>query len=99
MYYQENPVFTIVIIFFALGAYVFFKSRGKNKGNLRTGFLSGRSQQQGGDMNNLITFMMLQQFLDSDSHDYQIKVNTENTQKHRDIDKIKEEVLELLNED
>ena len=98
MYYQQNPIFTVMIVIIGLGAYLFLKSRGKKNGNNRFGFLSGRPSQYSEGSDTLLTFVMFQQFLDSDSHENQIQVNTENSQRIKEIEKIKEEVLDLLSD-
>ncbi len=96
MYYQQNPVFTIMILLIGVGAYFFLKKRGKNGGKIRSGFLSGRYPQQDDNTNMLLTLIMFQQLLDTDSNDSQIKFAPKSTQKDKEIDKIKHEVLELF---
>ena len=104
MFYQSNPVYTIVIITVALGTYFFYKSRKGNKSNSRGGtrFLSGKESHQNNSTDDLITVMMIQQiFSPSTVPDYS-RYNLPNNEKQdeeSEIDRIKREVLELLGDD
>lgn len=102
MYYQTNPVFTIVIVVVALGIYVFYKSKTSGSGSGISRFLSGRTpQQENRNMDDLITLVMLQQLLNSPPEERiqgHLSQNFKKTQ-DEDLEKIKNEVLELLEED
>jgi hypothetical protein len=104
MFYQNNPVFTVVIIIIALGIYLFYRSRKGNRGNSRSGFrfLSGKESHQNDSTDDLITLMMIQQiFSPSTTPDYirYIPPNDTKQVEESEIDKIKREVLELLGDD
>ena len=100
VFYQQNPVYAIIIIVLFVGVYLFFKSRssGPNKGVF--GFFSGKNTPQDNRMDELITLMMIQQLMNSpsDSTNNQV-INEKKEEKDRYIDKIKKEVLELLEEE
>jgi hypothetical protein len=106
MFYQSNPVYTIVIIIIALGIYLFYRSRkgkgngGRSRGGIR--FLSGKEPPQNDSTDDLITLMMIQQiFSPSTTPDYirYIPPNDTKQVEESEIDKIKREVLELLGDD
>ena len=104
MFYQSNPVYTIVIITIALGTYFLYRLRKGNRGNSRGGnrFLSGKNPHQNDSTDDLITLMMIQQiFSPSTVPDYS-RYNLPNNEKQdeeSEIDRIKREVLELLGDD
>ncbi|MFX0043332.1 MAG: hypothetical protein ACFE8L_10495 [Candidatus Hodarchaeota archaeon] len=97
MYYQTNPVFTIVIVVAGLGIYIFYKSKISGSGSGISRFLSGSNhQQENRNMDDLITLVMLQQLLSSsrdERHDH--IQDSKKTQDER-LEKAKNEVLELL---
>jgi hypothetical protein len=99
MFYQQNPLFAVIILGLFLGIYLFFKSK-KNGGFSNRGmFFSGRSQQQNDKIDDLITLVLLQQVIEPvskrDKAYYKISKGRANeTQTH--LDKTKEEVIELL---
>ena len=96
VFYQQNPVYAIIVIALFVGVYLFFKSRSSGSRSRGLGFFSGKNTQQDSKIDDLITLMMIQQLMNSPSQksDNQIQDNKEKEDKH--IDKIKEEVLELL---
>jgi len=96
MFYQQNPIYTIIILVIFLGVYLFFKSRSSGGSNGILNFLSGRNPQQDNKIDDLITLMMLQQLLSPNPQNPEIRNNTEHKDK---IEKIKQEVLNLLEED
>ena len=67
---------------------------------LTIGFFSGKNTPQDNRMDELITLMMIQQLMNSpsDSTNNQV-INEKKEEKDRYIDKIKKEVLELLEEE
>ncbi|MFX1444764.1 MAG: hypothetical protein ACFFHV_15235 [Promethearchaeota archaeon] len=99
MFYQQNPVFAVVIVVLFLAIYIFFKSR-KNSGlNNRGMFFSGRNRQQNDKLDDLITLVLLQQVMEpshkrDETYDKIIKDRVSESQ--NSIDKIKEEVIDLL---
>ena len=104
MFYQTNPVYTIVIICIALGTYLLYRSRRGNSGRSRGGvrFLSGKPNPQNDSTDDLITLMMIQQVFSPSSNPEYIKLQFPNDKKQdeeSEIDKIKREVLELLGDD
>ena len=97
MYFQTNPVFTIVIVVVGLGIYIFYKSKTSDSGSGISRFLSGSNyQQENRNMDDLITLVMLQQLLAS-SHDdnYGRRPDPKKTQDEK-LEKARNEVLELL---
>ncbi len=105
MFYQTNPVFTIVIVVIALVTFFFYKSRNGKNSNSRGGirFLSGKSPPQNDSTDDLITLMMIQQIFtspSSTSDNVRESIQNDKTQaEESEIDKTKREVLELLGDD
>lgn len=107
MFYQREPIFTVVIIGLAIGLYLFFKSRKSSSRGGGRGFLSaltGRANnQQERNIDNMITLMMVQQLF-SDNSSKNLSSNTKQFEKkenshQKEMKRIKEEVLSLFNED
>lgn len=101
IYYQTNPVFTIVIVVIGLGVYIFYKSKisGTGSSSRVSQFLSGRAPQEDNrNIDNLVSLIMLQQLITSSPDDRihgQIDQDLKKTQENR-LEKIQNEVLELL---
>ena len=99
MFYQQNPIFAIIIVVLFLGIYLFFKSRKNGNLNNRGMFFSGKSRQQNDRMDDLITLVLLQQIMEpiskrDETYDKSIKDRVNESQNR--IDKTKEEVIGLL---
>ena len=99
MFYQQNPVFAVIIVVLFLGIYLFLKSRKEGKLNNRRTFFSGRNHQQDDKMDDLITLVLLQQVIEppskKDENYYRtIKDRANESQDH--IEKTKNEVINLL---
>lgn len=95
MYYQQNPMYTIVIIGIGIALYIFFKSR-KGKPGMLTKFFSGKGANESHDrIDDLILLFMLQQM----SHDSrnQPQKKTED-KKQKELELTKQEILDLLEE-
>jgi hypothetical protein len=98
MNYQKNPIFTIVIVFIGIGGYLYFKSKKGRGSNSRSGFLSSRHPQQDDSMHNVVTLLMLQQSFNNDSDNNFLKSSKKEKQRNKEIDKVKNEILEILGE-
>lgn len=95
MYYQENPVYTIIIIAIGIGVYLFFKSR-KGKTGVLGNFFGGNSTESEERMNDLITFFILTQMFNNSSHQDNDLEKKKSQKMQEEIEKKKQEVLELL---
>jgi hypothetical protein len=100
VFYQQNPMYAIIIIVLFIGVYLFFKSRSSGSSRGVFGFFSGKNAQQDSRMDDLITLMMIQQLMNSSLENNDNRVDYEKKKEQdQQIDKIKQEVLELLEED
>ncbi len=97
IFYQQNPLYAIIIIVLFLGVYLFFKSR-KSTGGGPFSFFSGNQSQHNTQIDNLITLMMLQQLMNSNGNREHAR-NEKERENKVNIDKIKNEILELLDEE
>ncbi len=100
MFYQQNPVFSIVILLIFIGLYLFFKSRKRrgmpgHRGGL---FFSGRQPYQNTNMDDLITLVMLQQLFDKPNGINSAHNKDTLNNKNDEIDRTKKEILQLLEE-
>ena len=80
---------------------MYFKSKKKGGSSVRGAFFSGRQSQNDGRVDDLVTLVILQQMFDKSStnkvdelRSYQAK----SYKKEEQIEKIKHEILELLEE-
>lgn len=101
MYYQKNPIYTIVIIGIGISLYIFFRSR-KGKGGILGKFLGGTRSDTDERMDDLITLFMLQQMFNN-SPQRQARANGEEdnikNKRYEEIEKTKQEILDLLERD
>ncbi|MHA2260750.1 MAG: hypothetical protein ACXACO_22515 [Promethearchaeota archaeon] len=94
LFYQQNPVYAIVIIVIFVVGFLFVKSRKSGSGG-GFGFLKGKGSQQNNHMNDLITIMMLQQLIGESSPKER---GNERDLREDQIEKTKQEILDLLDE-
>ena len=67
MYFQKEPVFTIIILGIGIAVYLFFKARKSGKGI--AGFFGGNElPNQQDKMNDLMTLIIFQQLLSNSSN-------------------------------
>lgn len=100
VFYQQNPMYAIIIIVLFIGVYLFFKSRSSGSSRGVFGFFSGKNAQQDSRMDDLILLIMIQQLMNSSSEsNHNQGSNDKGKEQDQQIDKIKQEVLELLEED
>ena len=97
MFFQKDPTFTIIIIIAGVGVYLFFKARKSKSGLL--GFLSGKADPQENKIDDLITLMVLNQLFNNSNHPSQEPVKDQRKERQEEIDKVKREVLDLLESD
>lgn len=97
LFYQQNPVYAIVIIVLFVGVYLFFKSRSSGSGGMFN-FLSGRNPQQDSKIDDLIMLTMIQQLISPNERDTSV-IDNRKEERRDQIEKIKNEVLGLLDED
>ena len=101
MFYQKEPVYTLVIVGVGLFFYLFYKARKSGNGLLGT-FLSGnQTSVQNRNFDDLMALIMLQQLLSNNPQGSSVSREiTEESQKRREeIDKVQREVLDLLESD
>lgn len=65
MYFQKEPVFTVIILAIGFGLYLFIKAKKSGKGMFN--FLSGNEHPSQDRMNDIITLIMLQQLFSNNS--------------------------------
>ncbi len=100
MFYQREPVYTIVIVGIGLALYLLYKAKKSGKGLLGS-FFSGPQSSQERNFDDLIALMMLQQLISSNpQNNTASKQISEESKKHREeIEKTQKEVLDLLSTD
>ena len=101
IYYQQNPVFTLVIITIGLGIYVYFKSRkSRSSSGIFTFFSKHSPSNQNNKLEDFITLILLQQTLQSFNSPNNKKKNASEKmiKDEEKIEIVKQEVLALLEE-
>jgi hypothetical protein len=100
VFFQQSPVYAIVVIVLFVGVYLFFKSRKSGGKGGGLGFFTGKNTQQESRMDDLITLMMIQQLMNSPSHpDDPREYGDHERERKNQIEKTKQEVLDLLEDD
>ncbi|MFX1393530.1 MAG: hypothetical protein ACFFAH_08140 [Promethearchaeota archaeon] len=99
MFYQQNPVYSIVIVLLFLGLYLLFKARKRKHLYGRSGFFKGGTNTQNRYVNDLITLVLAQNFIGTSFKDisddiepYQDDVD----EREAYIEKTKREIIDLL---
>ena len=100
MFYQKEPVYTLVIVGIGLFFYLFYKSRKSGNGLLGV-FMSGNQTSQDRNFDDLMALIMLQQLLSNDSQDSSAsrEISEESQNRREKIEKTQREVLDLLDSD
>ena len=96
VFYQQNPMYAIIVIVLFVGVYLFFKTRLSGSKGRGLGFFSRKNTQQDSKIDDLITLMMVQQLMKSPSQKSDNQVQDKKEEEDEHIDIIKREVLELL---
>ena len=100
IFFQQNPVYAIIIIVIIAGVFLFFKSRSSSRGGLFR-FFSGPQAQQDEKINDLIMLMMIQQLLNPNedrNKNPEYRPDFKKRERKDQIDKLKQEVFEILDE-
>ncbi len=98
LFYQQNPMYAIVIIVLFFGVYIFYKSRTSTSGNGIMSFLAGSTSHQDTKVDDLITLMMVQQLMNSNNNsgnNGSIR-HSEDKERIEKIEQTKREILDLL---
>ena len=96
LFYQQNPMYAIIIIGVFIVGYIVVKSRKSGSGI--GGFLSGKKSQPNSTMDDLITLMMLQQLTNNSNSELKQWEDRSNNDHEQQIERIKQEALELFDE-
>jgi hypothetical protein len=106
MFYQREPIFTIIIIGMIVGVYLLFKFRKFSTNGGNRGFLSNimgnKNRDQDRNLDDLITLMMLQQLFSNSPSDNSVqnsnshKMNEDDSEEEN-LKKIKDDILSLFN--
>jgi hypothetical protein len=100
MFYQKEPVYTLVIIGVGLFFYLFYKARKSGNGLLGV-FMSGNQISQDRRLDDLMALIMLQQLLSNNPQGSSSSglISEESQKRREEIEKIQREVLGLLDSD
>ena len=100
MFYQREPIYTVIIIGIGVVIYLVFKSR-KGGNGMISSFFSGNQSQHDNRLDDLIALMMLQQLSATNSQSMGASQQiSEDAQKRREaIEKTQKETLDLLGGD
>jgi len=96
MFYQQNPMYAIIMIVIFIAGFIFVKSRKSGSGVL--GFLRGKAPQTNNNMDDLITLMMLQQLTNNNNSRIERFEDTDGNEHEKYIEKVKQEALALLDD-
>jgi len=97
LFYQRNPLFGIIIIVLFVAGFMFFKLRKHGLGSNGLSFLSGKSAAYNPQSNELLTLLLLQGLFNNNTSPSGKKDKEQPiSQREKEIDRLKEEILELL---
>jgi hypothetical protein len=89
-------MYAIIMIAIFIAGYVFIKSRKSGSGI--SGFLKGKASQSNGNMDDLITLMMLQQLTNNSTFRQETFKDQIENDHEKHIEEVKQETLALLDE-
>ena len=100
MFYQKEPVYTLVIVGVGLALYLYYKAKKNRKGLLGT-FFSGNQPPQERNFDDLVALMMLQQLISGTPQNNTASkhISEESKKRREEIEKTQKEVLDLLSTD
>ncbi|MFX0074354.1 MAG: hypothetical protein ACFE96_02855 [Candidatus Hermodarchaeota archaeon] len=100
MFYQKEPVYTLIIVGVGLALYLYYKAKKSGKGGLGALF-GGQQSAQDRNFDDLVTLLMLQQLISSNprSSTASEQISEESRKRREEIEKTQKEVLELLSTD
>jgi hypothetical protein len=96
MFFQQSPVYAVIVIGAIAVGYLYIKSkRSQSSGSGFLGLMKGNPQQSTSTFDDLVTLMMIQQLLGTNTNHKSEEIDTSHKEH---IDTIKQEVLDLLDE-
>ena len=100
MFYQKEPVYTILIVGAGVVLYLVYKARKSGKGLLGSFFGGGQSHQER-NFDDLVALMMLQQLVSNNSQNNSAsqQISEESQKRRDDADKFQKEISDLLRAD
>ena len=100
MFYQREPIYTVIIIGIGIVVYIIYKAK-KGGNGMISSFFSGNQAYQDNRLDDLIALMMLQQLSSTNSQNSGASQQiSEDARKRREaIEKTQKETLDLLNGD
>jgi hypothetical protein len=100
MFFQKEPVYTVIIVGVGLAIYLYYRAKKSGKGVLGS-FFSGQQSTQDRNFDDLLTLMMLQQLVSSSpqSNTASKQISEESRKRREEIEKTQQEVLDLLSTD
>ena len=100
MFYQKEPIYTLVIVGVGLALYLYYKAKKSGKGLFGSMF-SGPQSTQDSNINDLVSLIMLQQIISSNPQNNTASkhISEESKKRREEIEKTQKEVLDLLSTD
>lgn len=97
MFYQREPVYTLVIAGAGIALYLYYKVKKNGKGGLGS-FFSGPQSSQERNFDDLVALMILQQLISSNpqTNTASKQISEESKKRREEIEKTQKEVLDLL---
>jgi hypothetical protein len=100
MFYQKEPVYTLIIVGVGLALYLYYKAKKSGKGMLGS-FFSGPQTPHDRNFDDLVALMIIQQLISSNPQNSTAskQISEESKKRREEIEKTQKEVLELLSTD
>lgn len=97
IFYQKEPVYTIVIVGAGLALYFVYKAK-KNGNGLLGSFFGGDHSRQDRNFDDLMALLMLQQLVSNNPRNNiaSQQISEESQKRREEVDKVQKEVLDLL---
>jgi hypothetical protein len=94
MYFQKEPVFTVIILAIGISLSLLIKAKKSGKGIFN--FLSGNEHPSQDRMNDVITLMMLQQLFSNNSNNSSSQSQAPEKRQDKQPDSVEKEIMALF---
>ncbi len=97
MFYQKEPVYTVLIVGVGVVLYLVYKAKKSGNGLLGS-FFGGNQSHQDRNFDDLVALMMLQQLVSDNSQNTNAsqRISEESKKRRESVSKVQKEVRDLL---
>lgn len=96
LFFQKDPFFALIILGVIFSLFLLVRKRKHSSGNAITSFLSGKEHVQTSQLNNVVMVLALDKLLNTSKEDDLTKNKKKSLERKKQIENMKQEIMELL---